>query len=118
MQNFLPSEPIVVTHSVVPRIASIMFPVEGITLWPFIFMRGDVNPLLLNHESIHFAQYRELWIVGFFAVYFFDFVRNLIHGKSVSDAYSDIRLEVEAYDNEADFTYLETRKGFAWSSLV
>ena len=114
MRNFLPPEPIVYTHSWIPRLLSIVVRVEGITLWPFVFLRGTTNPLLLNHESIHFAQYKELWVFGFFGVYVYDFLRNLLGGNIPLVAYRKIRLELEAYDHEADFTYLDTRKPFAW----
>jgi hypothetical protein len=113
MQNRLPSNPIIVTHSWVPRLFSVFVKVEGITLWPFIFLRGGIDPLLVNHESIHFAQYRELWVLGFFVVYVYDFFRNLF-SYGVAGAYKRIRLEVEAYDHEADFIYLDSRKPFAW----
>lgn len=117
MQNFLPREPIVVTHSQVPVLLSIFIKVEGITLWPFVFLRGETNPLLLNHESIHFAQYHELWVLGFFAIYVYDFLRNLLRGQTTTAAYRNIRFEREAYDNEADFMYLDCRKPFAWVKM-
>ena len=66
---------------------------------------------VINHESIHTAQMKELLYIGFYLLYFLEWVYRLIfHTKS---AYEGISFEKEAYAWETDMTYLKNRKHFA-----
>ena len=66
----------------------------------------------INHESIHTAQMKEMWYVFFYIWYFIEWLLLLFSvGK---DAYYRISFEREAYDNEDNLKYLETRKPFSW----
>lgn len=79
----------------------------AMAICPFIFIwRHAVTPERVNHEEIHLAQWRELWIVGFLPVYLFQYL--------VSDGYRDNPMEREAFNHQDDLTYLLTRKRFAW----
>ena len=42
--------------------------VGGITLYPFIILRKKhkKNKIILNHESIHIEQQKELLVIGFY----------------------------------------------------
>ena len=94
------------------------------TLFPFIFIRGDGDERVINHESIHIAQYAELWVIGFLFLYALDYLRGYIkywHIRSdISPAahkfaaYKNIRFEQEAYSYEYDMNYLENRVPYAW----
>ena len=65
----------------------------------------------INHELIHTAQMKELFYIGFYILYFLEWIFNLIfHTKT---AYRDISFEKEAYDNENDIDYLSYREKFA-----
>ncbi len=90
------------------------FDVAGITLFPFIFLRGEGDERLINHESIHIKQYAELLVVGFLFLYLYDFIFGLVKYRSVKDAYRSIRFEREAYVNQDDKHYLRYRKLYAW----
>ncbi len=118
-------------------------PYDAMTVWPFIFIRKETNVTdkLLNHENIHGAQQREilaisavlaiiLWAVGcgwwsllalllFVAIYSLAYLIRRFDGKgSEEDDYRASAFEQEAYDNESNFLYLETRKPFAWLSYL
>ena len=76
--------------------------IGGITLWPFIILREiyDASPpwrrkaaRIINHESIHIAQYRELFVIGFYLIYVWDFITGFIKFRSGRDAYYSIRFE-------------------------
>ena len=88
-------------------------------LFGVIFAREEcrpITPYCINHEKIHTAQMRELWYVGFYALYLLEWVYRLIfHTKT---AYRGISFEVEAYNHQHDYTYLKNRKRFAqWRGL-
>mgnify|MGYP003120053224 CR=1 FL=1 len=106
---------IVVKNSKVVKIINVFNPkVSGITLFPFIFLRGEGDDRLINHESIHMTQYKELLIVGFLFLYLWDFVHGFIKYKNYDDAYRSIRFEREAYSFESDPHYLQYRESYAW----
>lgn len=109
-------KPIVVNNSIVPVILSYFGPVEiyAMMIWPFIFCREEMDELTLNHETIHFEQCNELLVVGFFAIYLFDYIKGLIKYGNGEDAYFRLRAEQEAYHNDQDKFYLLTRKRYAW----
>lgn len=87
---------------------------RAINLFGVIFAREEcrpITPYCINHEKIHTAQMRELWYVGFYALYLLEWVYRLIfHTKT---AYRGISFEVEAYNHQHDYTYLKNRKRFA-----
>ncbi|SDH33520.1 hypothetical protein SAMN05421818_102106 [Myroides phaeus] len=90
---------------------------DGITLFPFIFLRSQEmkqDAVLLNHERIHLKQQMELLVVFFYIWYILSFFWNLINKKDVIEAYKSICFEKEAYSFESDFTYLQSRKSFAF----
>lgn len=64
------------------------------------------------HEDIHTAQMQELGYIGFYIIYFLEWVYRLIfHTKT---AYRGISFEREAYEHEADgWLYLKRRKHYA-----
>ena len=70
-----------------------------------------------NHERIHIAQATELLVVPFYALWLGDFACGLIrHNGDAKEAYRHIRLEQEAFDHEADPSYLEHRPCYAWKA--
>lgn len=79
---------------------------KAMAIFPFIFVRGNsIDKKIINHEKIHFAQQKELLIVGFYILYG---IFYLIYG------YRDIPFEREAYRNADNPDYLKKRKPFAW----
>lgn len=109
-------KPIVIKDSRLPALLSIVIRVGAITLWPFIFIRKGIesSDRLIRHESIHIQQYTELLVIGFYLVYVWDWLHGLVKYRSGSTAYMQIRMEQEAYENESDKNYPESRKHYAW----
>jgi hypothetical protein len=106
--------PIIIKNSKVPKLLSWFINARAITLFPFIFISDEGDEKLIRHESIHIAQYRELFVIGFLLIYLYDFIHGFIKYKNYNDAYKSIRFEREAYTQEADPHYLEFREQFAW----
>ena len=84
----------------------------GITIFPFVFLKHKDfkrNRVLINHEKIHLRQQVELLIILFFVLYGLEFLMRLFQYKTWKLAYRNISFEREAYENEKDLGYLETR---------
>jgi hypothetical protein len=87
----------------------------GIALWPFAFIVPELknDKEIYNHEQIHLAQQRELWVIPFYVLYVLFWFQGLFRRDVV--AYLSIPFEREAYTNQADPYYLGDRKPFAWT---
>ncbi len=109
-------KPIIFENSKVPVFLSKFAPIEigAITLFPFVFSRGEMSEETKRHETIHFQQYLETGIVGFLGLYLWDYMISLMKGKKGPEAYRSIRAEVEAWDNDGDEDYLQNRVRWAW----
>ncbi len=107
-------------YSKVPAILSKVAPINigAITIFCFVFSRGKIWPETKRHETIHFQQYLETFVIGFLLIYLFDFLwAAIISGKGFSrDAYLAIRFEQEAWAMDKDVDYLKNRKRFSWLS--
>lgn len=88
--------------------------VYAITLWPFVFIRDEGNEITVRHETIHIKQYNELLVIGFLAIYLYDWLKGVIKYRDTQRAYYQIRFEQEAYENQKDPSYLASRSIFAW----
>ncbi len=93
----------------------------GITLFPFIVLRSSVKKtnklkkkIIVNHERIHLAQQREMFVLPFYMVYLANYLINLVRYRNHDKAYRNIVFEREAYANERNLKYLKNRKRFAW----
>jgi len=112
-------KPIIIENSRIPKWLSIFIDIWAITLYPFIICKGDINKITLNHEKIHLAQQRELWLVGFYLLYAFYWVRARVFLRmSSQEAYMAIPFEVEAYAQQHDEDYLEKRERFSWRHIT
>lgn len=85
----------------------------AINLFGVIFARKEckVTPRTINHEKIHTAQMRELGYIGFYVLYFLEWVYRLM--VDTNRAYRAISFETEAYEHQYDYSYLESRKPYA-----
>ena len=112
------SLPIFVENSKVPVYLSLISPISigAITLGPFVFSRGEISERTRNHESIHWAQYKETLILGFLFLYALYWVIGLVKYRGGAAAYFSIPFEQEAYTHDSDMGYLTTRKLFSWWS--
>ena len=88
--------------------------IAAITLFPFIISHEKMSDDLLNHESIHIAQQKELFVVLFYMLYGWDYLFGLIKYRDKNKAYYNIRFEQEAYDNMFNDNYLKNRKLYSW----
>jgi len=109
-------KPIIVNNSKVPAILSALSPIDiwAVTIWPFIFCRGELSVKTENHESIHIEQYNDLFVVGFLLIYYFDYIRGYIKYRDGNKAYYRIRAEQEAYENQSNSAYLSVRNRYEW----
>lgn len=85
----------------------------AINLFGVIFARKGykVTPRTINHEKIHTAQMRELGYIGFYVLYLLEWLVRLV--VATKTAYRGISFEVEAYEYQYDYSYLESRKPYA-----
>lgn len=86
------------------------------TLGPFIIASKHEreNDIIMNHERIHLAQWKELLYIGFFICYFGYSFYLLVKHLSFVLAYKLNIFEIEAYTNEKNMKYLKSRKKFSW----
>lgn len=88
----------------------------AINLFGVLFAHHDMTltPEVMNHESIHTAQMRELLYLPFYLLYILEWLWRLIqtHGNSF-EAYCKISFEREAYHRDHDLGYLARRRPFA-----
>jgi hypothetical protein len=79
---------------------------KAIACYPFLFFKGAYpSGRLINHELIHFAQQKELFLLGFYLLYLFFWLRY---------GYVNNPFEREALINQSDEKYLESRMKFGW----
>lgn len=98
-----------------------------ITLFPFICFIYSKEELitrrgksgydaLINHEKIHIKQQKECLVISFYIIYLLNWIINIfIHGKK---AYTNISFEREAYQNDDNQKYLQSRKPFSWLKYI
>lgn len=92
-------------------------PAHGMALWPFILVkeaRLKTDARLINHERIHHRQQLELLLVGFYIAYLAHYLWNRAGGMSHSKAYRNIIFEREAFANDHNLQYLQTRKPYQY----
>ena len=109
--------PIFIENSKVPVILSYVSPIDiwAINLVFFVFCRGEISKETKVHETIHYQQWLELFIIGFLILYPAFWIRNLFKGMNPAEAYRYTPFEVEAYDNQAVDNYLKNRRRYEWA---
>ena len=109
-------KPIVILAPRFLKAISWVIDICAITLYPFIIAREEMSEDVLNHESIHIAQQKELLVVFFYILYGWDYLRGFVKYKDKSKAYFQIRFEQEAYEHMCTHTYLDTRQSYNWKN--
>ena len=107
-------KPIVIIAPKFLKALSFIIDIFAITLWPFIIAREEMSEDVLNHESIHIAQQKELFVVFFYLLYGWDYLKGIIKYRDKELAYYKIRFEQEAYAQMMNRNYLENRKSYSW----
>lgn len=99
-----------------------LIPFKGfiaINLFGVLFVRNEYKERFesegfatttLNHESIHTEQIKELGYIFFYIWYLIEWLLRLPFGN----AYYNISFEREAYANEKNKKYLQTRKRYSF----
>ena len=89
-----------------------------INLFGIIFTKQLLSRIDENHEYIHTLQQRELLFVFFFLLYVTEWIVRVIQTRSLIKGYLRISFEREAYENQRQLDYRETRKFFAWRKYL
>ena len=89
---------------------------SAMTLWPFVFVRRDARftATTERHERIHGEQQKEMLVLPFLLWYGAEWLVRLAQYRNRNQAYRNISFEREAYANERDENYLQSRRRFAW----
>lgn len=93
----------------------------GMALFPFILVRErrfEFDPVLINHEHIHFRQQLEMLIIPFYLLYIINYIFNRVKYGAHYEAYRKMYYEREAYANERDMNYLKKRKFWAFLGYI
>ncbi len=92
----------------------------AITLFPFVLIRPEVsvNRRIVIHERIHLKQQAELLIIPFYILYLLEYLYRLFRYRNHYTAYRQISFEREAYENEADTSYLSKRRWWNWRKYL
>ena len=94
---------------------------SGISIYPFIFLNHKAlkdSPVFINHENIHLRQQIELLVIPFYIWYALEFLFRLFQHKQWKLAYCNISFEKEAYANEYNINYLDSRKFWAFMKYL
>ena len=85
----------------------------AINLFGMLFCRQNtvLTKRLIQHESIHTQQMREMLFFGFYLWYLGEWIVRI---PMKSNAYLNISFEREAYQHMDDEDYLQNRRPFAW----
>ena len=88
---------------------------KAINLFGVVFVREGMKmkPYDYNHGAIHSAQMKELFYIPFYLFYVSEFLYHLIRKRKWKDAYRAISFEKEAFANQSNYRYLDTRSNFA-----
>jgi len=100
-----------------PVIVAPFLQVDGMALFPFILVKKAAfkhDAVLIRHETIHLKQAAELLVLPFYMLYLFNYLLNRLKYKTHHEAYMNIMFEQEAYRNEHNASYLQTRRFWAW----
>lgn len=108
--------PLIITSKFLTKMFSVFISVYAITLYPFIILSEDVDEYTMNHEMIHFEQQKELFVIGFYFLYTYDFIKGIIKYGNTDMAYFRIRFEQEAYNNQNNLGYIHNRNRKHWKN--
>ena len=111
----------VIYESKIPKLLSVFINIGGITLFPFIIYRNrkeDVTETTQRHEMIHIQQQKETWVIGFYLLYVFYWLKNVVKYRNTQVAYYNIPFEIEAYRNMHYKDYLFSREKHAWVKYI
>lgn len=108
--------PLFIKNSCIPDILERVIPmdIQAVTIFFLVFCRGTPSERIRRHETIHFQQYLETLVIGFFIIYAWDYIQGRRAGLDGWDTYLNLRAEREAWENDRVPGYLAVRKRWAW----
>lgn len=86
----------------------------AINLFGVLFAKGPCQEYMLNHESIHTAQIKELGYIFFYILYVSEWLVRILQYRSYRNAYFNISFEREAYTHQYQPDYLTTRHHYSF----
>lgn len=100
-----------------------LIPIKGfkaINLFGILFVRKGsfLNEVDINHERIHTEQWKEMFYIGFLLWYVLEWLIRLFIYFDSHKAYRNISFEREAYSNQTDMSYHNSRKRFSWFQRI
>lgn len=93
----------------------------GFSFFPFIVIARKTiqdDPVFIHHELIHIRQQAEMLLLVFLLWYYIEFLIRLVQYRDWKLAYRNISFEREAYAHENEFSYLKTRRFWAFLKYV
>jgi hypothetical protein len=107
-------KPVVIIAPKFTKALSWIVDIAAITLFPFIISRDEMSDDVLQHETIHILQQKELFVVFFYMLYVWDYLKGMVKYKNKEKAYFQIRFEQEAYAFMYEKDYLKNRPKYNW----
>lgn len=87
------------------------FRINAIVIYPFIFYADtEIDPVLNNHERIHWDQIKRDGVIFFYKRYFQEYLKLRCSGLKHDPAYRGISYEKEAYLHEKNLSYSVTAR--------
>ena len=113
-------KPIFIENSKLPIWLSKLAPIDvwAFSFGPFVVCRGELSEKVKVHETIHFFQQLEMLFVFQWILYGLFYVIGRVTKGSWREAYYGNPFELEAYDNDTDFDYLDSRRWWNWVKYV
>ena len=113
-------KPIMIENSKVPVWLSKISPIDvwanSFAIW--VWCRGELSEKTKRHETIHFQQQLECLFIFHWILYGLSWIAGYIRYGNGKDAYYNCMFEKEAYDNDQDEAYLETRPRYVWLKYI
>lgn len=100
----------IIYNNILPKKGYIAINIIGI-----LFARKEHRPLagwMINHESIHTKQIFEMLVIFFYLWYVVEWLIRFIQYRDAKTAYLNISFEREAYRNQYNPDYIQSRKMF------
>lgn len=92
----------------------------AINLFGILFIRNgvEITSKLIQHESIHTEQMKEMAYIFFYLWYCIEWLIKLIKYRNKKKAYWAISFEREAYKFQRVPIYLNKRKHYNWINYI
>lgn len=101
-----------------------IIPFKGFTamnLFGVLFVRKGkkISKIMLNHETIHTSQMKEMLYIPFYIWYIIEYIIRVFQYRfKLHTAYRNISFEREAYANQYDVNYVKNRESFNWINYI